>query len=55
MLVGMNFENVISAECMHEICDHCRYEDCACDCHFPDSDEFYDAGENDTIEQDGYA
>jgi hypothetical protein len=25
--------NTVSAECLHEMCSACRYEDCACECH----------------------
>jgi hypothetical protein len=47
--------NTESAECLHGMCSACRYDDCACECHGPDEDEFYDADENTTIEKSGYA
>lgn len=28
----MNYDTE-SAECIHDMCSSCRYEDCACDCH----------------------
>lgn len=27
----------VSAECLHGFCSACRYEDCACRCHWRDA------------------
>jgi hypothetical protein len=32
-------KTVISAECAHEFCHECAYEDCAHECHLPDDFE----------------
>jgi hypothetical protein len=31
--------NAESAECIHGMCEACRYEDCACLCHLLDGPE----------------
>lgn len=30
--------NTVSPECAVEACEHCAYEDCACECHRPDDE-----------------
>jgi len=37
------------------MCGNCHYEDCACECHAPDDEPFYDPDENTTFEESGYA
>ena len=52
---GMN-RNTVSPECAVEACEHCAYEDCACECHRPDEEleDRYDSELNLEFLRNGY-